>query len=43
MRALGLVLCLELLAGAAAAQGLDPAMLLEPPTENWPTYNGDYS
>lgn len=26
-----------------AAQGLDPATLLKPPTDNWPTYNGDYS
>jgi alcohol dehydrogenase (cytochrome c) len=27
----------------AAAQGLDRAALLEPPTDTWPTYNGDYS
>jgi alcohol dehydrogenase (cytochrome c) len=26
-----------------AAQGLDPAALLKPPTDTWPTYNGDYS
>ncbi len=26
-----------------AAQGLDPAALLKPATETWPTYNGDYS
>jgi alcohol dehydrogenase (cytochrome c) len=35
-----------LLAAAAAslfAQGLDPKKLLEPPTDSWPTYNGDYS
>jgi alcohol dehydrogenase (cytochrome c) len=25
------------------AQGLDPAVLLKPPTDTWPTYNGDYS
>lgn len=25
------------------AQGLDPAALLQPPTDTWPTYNGDYS
>src|ERR1700727_1886884 len=25
------------------AQGLDPALLLKPPTDTWPTYNGDYS
>jgi alcohol dehydrogenase (cytochrome c) len=27
----------------AGAQGLDPAALLKPPTDTWPTYNGDYS
>jgi acido-empty-quinoprotein group A len=27
----------------AAAQGLDLAALLKPPTDTWPTYNGDYS
>ena len=27
----------------AAAQGLDPATLLKPATDTWPTYNGDYS
>ncbi len=26
-----------------AAQGLDPAALLKPATDTWPTYNGDYS
>jgi acido-empty-quinoprotein group A len=25
------------------AQELDPAKLLKPPTDTWPTYNGDYS
>jgi alcohol dehydrogenase (cytochrome c) len=25
------------------AQGLDPAMLLKPPADSWPTYRGDYS
>src|ERR1700692_4953509 len=25
------------------ADGLDPAKLLTPPTDPWPTYNGDYS
>jgi alcohol dehydrogenase (cytochrome c) len=25
------------------AQGLDSAALLKPPTDTWPTYNGDYS
>ncbi|HEX7361442.1 MAG TPA: acido-empty-quinoprotein group A [Bryobacteraceae bacterium] len=27
----------------AVAQGLNPAALLKPPTNTWPTYNGDYS
>src|SRR5436190_20393009 len=26
-----------------AAQGLSPAKLGAPPTDTWPTYNGDYS
>jgi alcohol dehydrogenase (cytochrome c) len=26
-----------------AGDGLDPAKLLQPPTDSWPTYNGDYS
>jgi acido-empty-quinoprotein group A len=26
-----------------AAQGLEPAALLRPPADTWPTYNGDYS
>jgi len=35
---------LILLASASlVAQGLDPAALLKPPTDTWPTYNGDYS
>ena len=29
--------------GAASAQGLDPALLLKPTGDTWPTYNGDYS
>src|SRR6202451_3804248 len=28
---------------AALAQGLQPDVLLQPPTDTWPTYNGDYS
>src|SRR5919201_6427256 len=31
------------LASSAFSQGLDPAKLGQPPTESWPTYNGDYS
>src|SRR5260370_26548876 len=30
-------------AAAASGQGLNPATLLKQPTDNWPTYNGDYS
>ena len=26
-----------------AAQAVDPAKLAQPPTDSWPTYNGDYS
>ena len=29
--------------GRRAAQGLDPAALLKPPADSWPTYHGDYS
>src|SRR5690242_3341271 len=29
--------------GALLAQGLDPALLLKPATNAWPTYAGDYS
>ena len=32
-----------ILAAATLGQGLDPAKLLQPPTDSWPTYNGDYS
>ena len=28
---------------SAAGQTLDPAALLHPPTDSWPTYHGDYS
>ncbi len=28
---------------SAVAQALDPAALLKPPRDTWPTYNGDYS
>ena len=33
------------LAAAAGlyAQGLDPAKLLQPPTDTWSSYNGDYT
>jgi len=38
-----LILSVILSATALAAQGLDPAALLKPATDTWPTYNGDYS
>jgi alcohol dehydrogenase (cytochrome c) len=31
------------LGAALVAQGVDPAMLLKPPVDTWPTYHGDYS
>jgi alcohol dehydrogenase (cytochrome c) len=37
-----LSLVLALVVGLAG-QGLDPAKLLNPGTDSWPTYNGDYS
>src|ERR1700757_2338853 len=38
-----LLLALSLRAPLGAAQGLNPALLLKPATDTWPTYNGDYS
>jgi acido-empty-quinoprotein group A len=38
-----LFFALSLRAPLGAAQGLDPALLLKPATDTWPTYNGDYS
>jgi acido-empty-quinoprotein group A len=38
-----LLLALALHLPNSQAQGLDPAALLKPPTDTWPTYNGDYS
>jgi alcohol dehydrogenase (cytochrome c) len=32
-----------LLTASLAAQGLDPATLLKPPADSWPTYHGDYT
>jgi acido-empty-quinoprotein group A len=34
---------LVLVALGGQRRGLDPALLLKPPTEAWPTYHGDYS
>ena len=38
-----LLACVLAFCAVAAAQGLDPSALLKPPTDTWPTYNGDYS
>src|SRR5580704_3905648 len=38
-----LLLVVGLHPSSASAQGLDPAALLKPATDAWPTYNGDYS
>src|SRR5271165_3528826 len=37
------LLPLCLLGVSLQGQMLDPAKLLKQPTDNWPTYNGDYS
>src|SRR6266513_2335735 len=37
------ILVVGLLVPNLSAQGLDPAALLRPATDTWPTYNGDYS
>jgi alcohol dehydrogenase (cytochrome c) len=37
------LLSLLILACAALAQDLDPAALLDPPSDSWPGYHGDYS
>src|SRR5208337_2784810 len=38
-----LLLAFVLWPAALAAQNLDPSVLLNPPNDTWPTYNGDYS
>src|SRR3989442_5374522 len=38
-----LTVCLFLTPVLVAAQGLDPASLLKPLSDSWPTYSGDYS
>lgn len=39
----GVTLVGLVLARSATAQGLDPATLLKPSADSWPTYHGDYS
>jgi acido-empty-quinoprotein group A len=43
VRRVAVLFALALRASFAAAQGLEPAALLKPPTDTWPTYNGSYS
>ena len=44
MRALNRYCCAGLIAVSLYGQGaLNPAKLLQPPTDSWPTYHGDYS
>ena len=38
-----LIFALSFCSSRSSAQGLDPADSLKPPTDTWPTYNGDYS
>ena len=43
MRRLLLTASLTLLPALLYADGLDPKKLLQPPTDSWPSYNGDYT
>lgn len=43
MRFLIYLSALVWISAAVMGQELDPAKLLQPPTDTWPTYNGDYS
>jgi alcohol dehydrogenase (cytochrome c) len=43
MKLLGKCIAFAAIPVALFAQSLDPAKLLQPPTDSWPTYNGDYS
>ena len=42
-RICSLIGCVLVAGAAALAQGLDPASLLKPSADSWPTYHGDYS
>src|SRR3954464_8226463 len=37
------VACGCALLSAQSPQGFDPALLLKPPADSWPTYHGDYT
>jgi alcohol dehydrogenase (cytochrome c) len=41
--AFGVFLCCSIALSGQTMRGLDPAKLLKPGTDSWPTYNGDYS
>ena len=44
MKRLALIsIVLVIVAAGASAQELDPSILAKAPTDNWPTFNGDYS
>src|SRR6185436_12917982 len=43
LQRLSIILSLVLLSGTSSGQGLDSRNLLKPPSDSWPTYNGDYS
>ncbi|MBV8706070.1 MAG: acido-empty-quinoprotein group A, partial [Acidobacteriaceae bacterium] len=43
MKLLKTVISLVFAAAPLFSQFLDPAKLQQPPTDSWPTYNGDYS
>ena len=43
IRLLSISLLLPLIPSLLPAQTLNPEKLLQPPTDTWPTYNGDYS
>jgi alcohol dehydrogenase (cytochrome c) len=43
-RVAGFLFCVSIFCGMVShGQGLNPAWLLNPPSDTWPTYNGDYS
>lgn len=43
LRSLAAAAMLSVLPAVMPAQGLDPALLLKPATDSWPSYAGDYS
>ena len=43
MKPLGKYIACAAIPVALFAQALDPSKLTQPPTDSWPTYNGDYS